>query len=383
MAESLDIVMLNPFFYPYLGGTEKHIYEVGRRLAKRHRVSVLCAQMENTPPKEEIEGMHVVRTQAKIYWNTPHPIPPPMPVMPHLDSDLKTLLAHADAVHIHNRFVFGPKQGEAVKDRKKKLFLTLHNSRPIGIDWATDFFGCFYDDFVASRLMNRCDGIMGVSLNTLDLTLPKGCAAKTRVVYNGIEEKIFAPGKPNDEWEEYFEFHNLTRPKVMTNARLLPQKGLTYLVSAMRGMDADLVILGRGPLKSALERQAQSIGVKAHFISERMTDHRLAALYQSVDAFALPSLYEPCGIALLEAMGCGKPCIASRIGGMQEIIRNEKSGLLVQPGSVSDLARALYAVLGNRKHADALSKGARRRVLEKFTWNIVARKVEEFYKECM
>ncbi|VVB99274.1 Trehalose synthase [uncultured archaeon] len=375
--------MLNPFFYPYLGGTEKHIYEVGRRLAKRHHVTVLTARLENTPEKETIDGMDVVRTPAKIYWKAPAPIPPPFPVMKQLGADLKRELAHADAVHIHNRFIYGPSEGKLVKNAGKKLFLTLHNSRPVGIDWSTDFFGSLYDDIMAAPLMRMCDGVMGVSKNTLDITLPKNCNAATAVVYNGIEESVFKPAKANREWKEYFELNELTGTIVMTNARLLPQKGLTYLVDAMKGMDASLVVLGRGPLKRKLEAQAARQKVKAHFIAERMTDQRLAALYNSTDIFVLPSLYEPCGIALLEAMGCGKPSIGARIGGIQEIIKDKQSGMLVRPGSSDDITHALAAIMNDRKYAAKLAAGARKRVLEKFTWDIVARKVERFYKECL
>jgi glycosyltransferase involved in cell wall biosynthesis len=270
-----------------------------------------------------------------------------------------------------------------VKKAGKKLFLTLHNSRPMGIDWPTDFFGSLYDDLFACRLMKICDGVMGVSKNTLDVTLPLGCRAKTSVVYNGIDEKVFKPGKKNKEWMEYFELNGIKRRKVMSNARLLPQKGLHYLIDAMAGVDADLVILGRGPLKNSLSARAKSKGVNLHFISERMTELRLAALYNSIDVFVLPSLYEPCGIALLEAMGCGKPSIGARIGGIQEIIKDQKSGLLVRPGSSEEIASALKLVLEDKKAYSKYASGARGRMLEKFTWDIVARKVEKFYKECM
>ena len=377
----MDILMLNPFFYHYLGGTERHVIEVGKRLAKRHRVTVLTARLENTPEREDVEGINVVRTPAKIYWKAPHPIPPPYPVIKGLAQYIKVELAHADAAHIHNRFIYGPAEGKIVKQAGKKLFLTLHNSRTVGIDWSTDFFGGLYDDFFAKPLMNMCDGVMGVSKNTLDITLPHGCPAKTAVVYNGIDEKFFVPGKQDSEWKEYFEMNELKRKKVLTNARLLEQKGLKYLVSAMRGIDADLIIVGRGPLHNKLAMQAKILGVKAHFITERMTDVRLAALYKSVDAFVLPSLYEPCGIAILEAMGCGVPSIGSRIGGIQEIIKDGKSGILVRPHSSEDISHALNSVLFDKGVAKRLSIGARKRVLEKFTWDIVAKKVERFYKE--
>jgi len=71
----MDILMLNPFFYPYAGGTEKHILEVGKRLAKKHNISVLTARLENTQKKEYVDGIEVIRTDAKILYKLPHPLP--------------------------------------------------------------------------------------------------------------------------------------------------------------------------------------------------------------------------------------------------------------------------------------------------------------------
>ena len=374
--------MLNPFFFPYLGGTEKHLIEVGKRLAKKHNVTVLTARLENTQPEEMISGIRVVRTEAKIYHTLPPPLPPPMAVMPQLMPDLQREAARADAVHIHNRFIYSGREGEVVKRARKKLFLTLHNSRTVGINWSTDFLGSIYDDFMAFPLMRMCDGVMGVSKNTLDMTLPRDYAGKTAVVYNGIDAKFFKPGKPMTEWEDYFEENGVAETRVMTNARLLPQKGLSYLVDAMKGLDAGLVVLGRGPLQNALASQARHLGVEAHFISERISDRKLAGLYNSVDAFVLPSLYEPCGIALLEAMGCGKPSIGGRIGGIQEIIEHKKSGFLVTPRSSPEISGYLRMILEDRKLARRLGAAARKRVLSNFTWDIVARKVDRFYHEC-
>ncbi|MCX8197831.1 MAG: glycosyltransferase family 4 protein [Candidatus Micrarchaeota archaeon] len=377
----MDILMLNPFFYPYPGGTEKHILEVGKRLAKKHAITVLAAQMQNTEPQEEIFGMRVVRTPAKILYSLPHPLPPPMPIMPNLVQDIRRELAKAEAMHIHNRFVFGPDIGKLAVDGGKKLFLTLHNSRPVGIDLMTDFFGCLWDDWFAKRLMRMCTGVMGVSQDTLDMTLPKGFSKPTKVIYNGIDERFYRPAKPSREWMEYFAENEVKLPVVFSNARLLPQKGLHHLVDAMRGIDAGLVILGRGPLKDRLRAQAKANGVNIHFISNRITDKSLAGLYNSIDLFVLPSLYEPCGIAMLEAMGCAKPCIGSRIGGLKEIIQHGKSGILAEPASPRQLHESICLLLSDRKLALRIGKEARKRVLREFTWDIVASKVGRFYDE--
>ncbi|MEM4634092.1 MAG: glycosyltransferase family 4 protein [Candidatus Anstonellaceae archaeon] len=377
----MEILMLNPFFHPYAGGTEKHVLEVGKRLAKKHSITILTAQLPGTVVEENIFGIRVVRTPSKILYHLPHPLPPPMAIMPRLRRDTVREMMHADAMHIHNRFVYGPDIGKIAKDAGKMLFLTLHNSRPVGIDAFTDFFGCLWDDLVAKRLMAMCTGVMGVSQDTLDMTLPKGFAKPTKVIYNGIDEKVFKPAKHGKKWEEYFDGKGIGKPVVFSNARLLQQKGLHHLVDAIAGLDADLLVLGRGPLKGELENRAKSKNVRLHFITQRLSDEELASLYNSIDIFALPSLYEPCGIAMLEAMGCARPCVASKIGGLQEIIQHGKNGLLVQPACPEELNKAIGVLLNDTKLAARLGKNARKRVLENFTWDIVASKVERFYHE--
>jgi len=375
----MDVLMLNPFFSPYSGGTEKHVLEVGKRLAKKHGISVLTCRLPDTPENETIDGIRVVRVPSRIYYSAPYPIPPPVPIMPDFARYLRRELASADAVHMHNRFVYGQGDGALAKKAGKKLFLTLHNSRPSGVDFATDFLGGLYDDLFAKGLMRMCDGVMGVSADTLEMTLPSDYRGRTKAVYNGVDERLFRPAGPSAEWKDFFEDKGIAGRKVMTNARLLPQKGLGYLVEGMKGMDACLVVKGRGPLRKSLEAQAKKAKVGTVFIEERISEKSLAGLYNSIDAFVLPSLYEPCGIAILEALSCGKPCIGSRVNGIPEIISDAQNGLLVAPRSPEGLAGAISRVLDDKKFAQKLGACGRRKVLKEFTWDIVAKKVGGFY----
>ena len=375
----MDILMLNPFFSPYFGGTEKHVLEVGKRLAKKRNISVLTCRLPHTAEKESIDGIRVIRVPARIFYSAPHPIPPPVPVMFDFARYLRRELPSCQAVHIHNRFVYGQGDGALAKKAGKKLFLTLHNSRMVGVDFAMDFLGGLYDDLFAKGLMRMCDGVMGVSADTLDVTLPYGYDGRTEVVYNGVDERLFRPAGPSSVWKDFFREKGVAERRVMTNARLLPQKGLGYLVEGMKGIDACLVVKGRGPLRKSLEAQAKKAKIEIMFIEERLSDRSLAGLYNSIDAFVLPSLYEPCGIAILEALSCGKPCICSRVNGIPEIISEGRNGLLVAPRSPEGLSLAINRVLDDGKLAQKLGMNGRRKVLKEFTWDIVARKVGAFY----
>ncbi|MBI2079561.1 glycosyltransferase family 4 protein [Candidatus Micrarchaeota archaeon] len=379
----MDILMLNPLFYPYMGGTEKHILEVGKRLTKKYNITVLTAQIERTKRTEVIDEIKVVRTPSYLLKKTPHPLPPPAPLMTKLVQDLKRLIPENDIVHIHNRFAYNAREGKIVKKAGKKLLLTLHNSRTSGIDPITDFFGGFYDDFFASDLMMLCDGIASVSKNTLSASLPEEYKRKTTVIYNGVDERIFRPLKKSSKWREYFEDNGLVRRIIFTNARLIQQKGIRYLIEAMQGVDADLVVFGRGPLKDTLELQARRLGINAHFISDRLDDRELAELYNAIDIFVLPSLYEPFGVALVEAMACGKPVIGTNVGGIPEVIRNRRNGLIVDAKSPDSTARAIVDCLENEKVCRSLGENARKTVLKRFTWDLVAKRMDRFYNDCI
>lgn len=120
---------------------------------------------------------------------------------------------------------------------------------------------------------------------------------------------------PSDGWLEIFRRNGMERRIVLTNARLIPQKGLKCLIEAMRGMDADLVIFGRGPLKwQSLRPKRDRAPRETLFLASVSGEPNLTSTLHSADLFVLPSLYEPCSVALLEAMGCGKPITATDVG---------------------------------------------------------------------
>lgn len=377
----MKILFLNHFFYPYFAGTEKYMLELGKRLAKKHDVTVLTSQLKGTLSRESINGISVVRLPTTILEWAPHPFPPPIPLISGLPENVEKFAADADLVHIHNRFIFGPRYGKIVKSAGKKLCLTIHNARPIGIDPISDIFGQIYDDYFGKRLMQMCNGIIGVSKDALDTTIPKDYKEKggnTAVIYNGVDSKKFSPKKKSNEWKEKI---SNDKKIIMTNARLVPQKGVKYLIEAMpRIKNARLVVFGRGVLREELEKRANEVGADVLFINEGISDESLVELYATADVFVLPSLFEPCPLVLLEAMACGKPIVATKIGGNPELIENKKSGLLVSAGNSNEIASAVNELLANEKFAKRLGANARTLAVKRFTWEKTAREVERFYK---
>lgn len=375
----MEILIVNPFFHPYHGGTEKMLMEIGRRLSKKHSLTVLTAKLHGTADREEVSGMDVVRLPARIFYSAPHPIPPPVPLIFGSESWLRSNIRGYDVVHINNRFIYSPAFGSIVADSGSKLCLTIHNSRPKGIDLLSDAFGAVYDDLVAKRLMRSCHGIAGVSNDALHATIPRDYKGATATIYNGVDYWTFSPGC-STLWRDKLGVEGQI---VLTNVRLIQQKGVPYLIDAMKGIDATLVIFGRGPLKEALERQAKAAGVRAIFVGEKITDRELAELYRAADCFVMPSLYDPCPLALLEGMGAGRPCVVTSAGGMKELVQDGRSGIVVPAADSRALHDAMVKVLGDKKLADSFGREARKRVLASLNWEKAADSYSRFYESLL
>jgi len=386
---AVRLLMLNPFYYPYSGGTEKHLFEACRRLARKHDVTVLTSMLPHTKREEELNGVRIVRMPSAVLTWLPHPFPPPVPLYLLPWPDLVREASEADIVHIHNRFVYSMFEIFAIKKiLKKKLAITLHNAKLQGIDLPTDFIGGMYDDIYGVKIMENCNAIAGVSKNTLDITVPKHIRVPKQVVYNGVDVQSF---NPKNSGEKILRDLVGAEGKeiVLTVCRLMEQKGLDYLLESIPLVDKELkgkahfVLVGRGPLLEHLQKKAKALGVegKISFLAERFSEKDLAALYAACDCFVLPSLWEPFGIVIVEAMATGKPVIGSDIGGIPEIIAHGKNGFLVQPRDARALAERIVFLLENGKTARKMGAEGRRIAVRKFTWDETAKSYERFYKK--
>ncbi|MEW6295862.1 MAG: glycosyltransferase family 4 protein [Candidatus Diapherotrites archaeon] len=386
--DSFRVCMLDPLFYPYMGGTEKVVFHVGKRLAARgHEIQVLTSRIPNTKKEELIEGIKVKRISSLYLAKLPYPLPPPYTFTP--TTSLAVLKAEADIFHLHNRFWYYFFTLAALKAKKKELALTLHNARPKGISKATDFFGGIYDDVWGKQVMRSCDGISAVSLNTRDITVPRDCLARTTVIYNGIEEKVFRPFSKTEKERAVAEIrgkHSIDSDIIiLANARLVKQKGLNYLIDAACKLKADgrsfsIIIIGHGNLLNELKAQAKSLGVEKEiiFAGAGKFDEELLQYYNAADLFVMPSIWEPLGIAFVEAMACALPCVITDAGGMKEIAATETS--IVPAADSRKLASALSEFIEDKKARISAGLKAREHVLKNLTWDKIALNYESFYK---
>jgi glycosyltransferase involved in cell wall biosynthesis len=149
-----------------------------------------------------------------------------------------------------------------------------------------------------------------------------------------------------------------------------------------RAMRLKCFVAGDGSLRADLDAEVRRLGLEPFVrLMGRLDDPR--ALLWALDIFVLPSLNEGLGVALLEAMACGLPVVASDTAGPKEVIEQEHSGLLFRPGSSAELAQALRRVMETPGMRIAIGGAARDRIVEGFTMETMATRTLELYRGCL
>ncbi len=174
------------------------------------------------------------------------------------------------------------------------------------------------------------------------------------------------------------------QPMCVTLARLTPEKGLSYLLHSIASLRKDwpqarFVLAGEGALRQTLQDQAHSLGIADAVI---FTGFRADAtdILAASDLCVLPSLAEPFGLVLLEAMALSKPIVATRAGGPLEIVLDEETGLLVPPADPDALAQGIERLLANPSLAQNMGQAGFARFTRHFTAREMAQKTLTVYQ---
>lgn len=160
------------------------------------------------------------------------------------------------------------------------------------------------------------------------------------------------------------------------------QRILIDVLSQLKQNNLFLVITGDGPIKNELIEYSQSLGVGSRV---RFTGWRndVVDILNAFDIFMLPSVSEGLPICLLEAMSLGLPCIASRAGGICEVIEDQVTGLLVSPRDLGGLTSAIKRIINDKNFALGLGLAARRHVLDNFKPSVYVNRVMDLYTELL
>jgi glycosyltransferase involved in cell wall biosynthesis len=182
--------------------------------------------------------------------------------------------------------------------------------------------------------------------------------------------------------------HGVRVPYALFVGRISEQKGIFQLLEAARGLPAgvQLVLCASSPdTPDLLARVEAAVTGRAEirWINAMLPVPEVVQLYSHAAVFVCPSIYEPFGLINLEAMACGTPVVASRVGGIPEVVVDGETGWLVPPGDPAALGEALRRALADPERARRMGEAGRRRVEGHFSWDRIADRTLGVYRDAI
>lgn len=284
-------------------------------------------------------------------------------------------------------------------DRSKPLVITYHGlpiQEALAAGWLREgTLELHIYQAIERAVLRRADAVIVLNgrIRQWMLTQQKIDASKLFTIPNGVDISSFNPGSENVQADA----EGPERPprRIVFVKRLNEQSGVTYLVQSMitikeRFPDAQLILVGDGPLREELERtvQANHLEGNVRFIG-RVTNDSVPQYLRESDIYVLPSVpqgeaEETFSLSLIEAMACGKAVIATSIGGNKEILGNSKEiGVLVPPKDPDAIAMEVIRLLNDPARIKRMGENARNFVISSLTWNKVAASTVEVYRSAM
>src|SRR5918999_1048865 len=359
-----------------IGGMQNHTAELTRALDRRGIVQTVLTTRPPTAPYFQRLGDHAsvirlgfpVRRFRQLYAPQAAIIAP-------------ILAARTDVVHVHlgEDLAVLPIGAAAARLHRLPLVLTVHTSlhHTLAVSDLRSALLKALGGQIERWGEHSAEAVLVITPRLSKLLISDG-AAENRI-------HVIPPGVNPSLFEGPFEdpFSGVGRPRVLFVGRLAPQKGVGTLVEAaglLEHPSAQVLLVGDGPERKALERETERLGVGDRLRFEGFVTHdRLPAAMANADVLVLPSLYEELGTVLLEAMQAALPIVASKTGGIPDVIENGVNGMLVPPGDPEALARAIDCLLADRKLACRLSEGAQERAKD-YDWEVLAERVLRVYR---
>ena len=195
--------------------------------------------------------------------------------------------------------------------------------------------------------------------------------SRTSVIQNGIDTESFSSVK-NENQDAYLGKYGLKDGNyILFVGRLTILKGIQYAVEAFRRIskqnpDIKMAIVGRGEFEVSLRNLAKDMK-NVVFVGYVVSSRMRKALYNGCLLLVVPSLYEALPMVVLEAMACGKPIVASNVGGIPTLVRDGKNGFLARPGDPEDLERLMSILCKDEKLRGAMGSFGRTLVENEFS----------------
>ena len=379
--------MVIPWFPSHVSG-EKLLgifyYRQSKKLVEMgHEIFIITIQRPNMPKFEIMDGISVYRfpsfTISKIGYEIPHFLK--------LTQIIKNVYNEhkLDVLEFATQDFLTSIPALYIKKWINVPVIVTVNGLP-GISWFSgnrivDGAGYIYTNLIGKRIIKAADGARLLSSSLYDDLLKFGVdGGRMRTIHRGVDTTVFNPYYDECDVSKELEINDIF---ILFVGRLIKMKGVEYLIRAVKDLiplygNLKLVIVGDGDAREEYERMASSIKENVIFTGYRCDAYRFMC---AADIVVLPSLCEGCPNIVLEAMACGTSVIASRVGAVQDIIENDRTGIIVEQKDVEGLKKTLVRLIEDQELARKMGERGRKRVEKEFTWDAVCKKLEKFYGE--
>jgi glycosyltransferase involved in cell wall biosynthesis len=381
----LRVTMVNKYYSPpHLGGVEAVVRTLSEGLVEHAgaRVRALVSNEGRERIEESIGGVDVVRLPRQLALSSaPVALGMPRALRAETGRQGPEGLEPADVVNLHSPYPWG--ELSFLRTRLDVASVVLYHSDIVRQKRLLALYRPFLE-----RFLDRVDLIVASSPNMIkesEFLAPR--AEKCRVVPFGLPpQRLSATPAVLGRAAELRAAH-AGHKIVLFVGRFVYYKGVDVLVRAMDSVNADLVLIGRGPLESGLRELAAASGItgRVTFVPPQ-DDDELCAWYRAADVFCLPSVArsEAFGLVQIEAHAMGTPVVSTDLPtGVPYANLDGVTGLIVPPGDALALANALNRLLGDDQLRVRLGKQAQARALRDFTVHRMVAGTLDVYAEAI
>ena len=370
------------------GGAGTHVEYLSRELRHLVQVSVHCWGAPRTE-------LGVTSHQPWAELSEPKPESTTLQAMS-INLAMSAAVKGEDLVHSHTWYAnFGGHLAKLMWSIPHVM--TIHSLEPLR-PWKAEQLGGGYalSMFCERTGIESADAVIAVSRGVREDVLkcyPAINPDRVHVIHNGIDPEIYRP-QPSPETLARFGIDS-SRPFALFNGRITRQKGLALLLAAALKLDPQfqLVIVASSPDTPEIAAEVAALAGRVSaergnliWIDRFISREDLIHLHSHAAVFVCPSIYEPFGLVILEAMACETPVVASRVGGIPEIVVEGETGYLVDldpadlDGFTSALADCIEKLLRDPSAAARMGEAGRRRVVQHFGWPAIASKTVQLYE---
>ena len=379
-------MLLSPFFYPHIGGSQRYMEELYSHLLRAHRrvsTDVVAYNTDNAPARETYRGMTIYRIPC---WNIlpgqfvlPYPVP--------LVKLLWTLAKNRyDIVHTHIRFFDATWWAWIyAKIIKARCIFTEHvASHPVHPDTRVQAIAKLVDATLASWFIGFYDLVTATNRAAREfLKYTYRITKPVSVLYGGVDTAFFSPKKSRIRTVPRIPKRFTSGDIVITyTGRLIWSKGIAHLYNAISGLLPTVpsrvyfVFVGGGPLENNLRKEiAKDRLGKRVFVTGSLDSRGVRQALQTTDIFVHPSHHnEGFPNVILEAGASGCFVIATDNAGVREVVVHKKTGYLIAQKSEKEIRESIRWALTHPQKRRKIVASMRRLMVSKFDWNLLANK---------